>query len=162
MFDKLSQVIKIALCALYMEIVMSKSNRSIFRFVSKPKEQLKYAFLNALFISGFILLTNIIVMIKVRSMEDINSEFSSLVFSISDLLLQLGLISFLSSFIITFFSTIIITHRFFGPTISIDRYIDSLINKKFDASLSLRSTDEMHDIANKLVALGNELKKTQK
>lgn len=138
---------------------MSKNSRSVIGFVSKPKQQLKYAFLNSLFISGFILLTNVLVMIRVRSMGDTNSEFSTLVFDISDLLLQLGLISFLSAFIITFFSTIIITHRFFGPTISIDRYIDSLINKKFDASLNLRSTDEMHDIANKLIILGKELKK---
>lgn len=141
---------------------MGKNNRSIYGFLSKPKQQLKYAFLNSLFISGFILLTNVLATLKVRSMGDANNEFSSLVFDISDLLVHLGLISFLSAFIITFFSTIIITHRFFGPTISIDRYIDSLINKKFDASLNLRNTDEMHEIANKLLTLGSELKKEQK
>lgn len=138
---------------------MSKNNRTVWGFVSKPKSQLKYAFLNAFFISGFILLTNVLVVMKIRSLGDDNSEFSTLVFDISDLLIQLGIISFLSAFIITFFSTIVITHRFFGPTIAIDRYIDSLINKKFDASLHLRTTDEMHDTANKLVQLGKELSK---
>lgn len=138
---------------------MSKNNRTIWGFVSKPKSQLKYAFLNSFFISGFILLTNIIVVLKIRSMGDDNNEFSTLVFDISDLLIQLGVISFLSAFVLTFFSTIVITHRFFGPTIAIDRYIDSLINKKFDTSLHLRTTDEMHDTANKLLALGKELNK---
>lgn len=141
---------------------MSRNNRSFFGFISRPKAQFKYAILNSLFISGVILLTNIIVVIRLRALSDNSNEGSTIVFELTDLLIQLGSISFLSSFIITFFSTLVITHRFFGPTISIDRYIDSLINKKYDATLNLRTTDEMHDVAKKLIELGTELKTIQK
>ncbi|MCK6597065.1 MAG: hypothetical protein L6Q37_01770, partial [Bdellovibrionaceae bacterium] len=62
------------------------------------------------------------------------------------------------AFVVTFFSSLIITHRFVGPFVSINRYVDALINNKFDEPLNLRTSDEMHEISGKLKILGQKLK----
>jgi hypothetical protein len=45
-----------------------------------------------------------------------------------------------------------------GPFISINRYVEGLINDKFDEPLNLRTSDEMHEVAGKLKTLGEKLK----
>lgn len=140
---------------------MSAKNRKTFGFVSHPKIQFKYAILNSLFVSGVILLSNLLVVYRLRNYADNQSDVemdTALLYNITDFTMQMGFLTFLVSFFITFFSTIIITHRFVGPFISINRYVDSLINSKFDESLTLRTSDEMHEIAGKLITLGDRLK----
>ena len=140
---------------------MSAKNRKTFGFVSHPKIQFKYAILNSLFVSGVILLSNLLVVYRLRNYADNQSDVemdTALLYNITDFTMQMGFLTFLVSFFITFFSTIIITHRFVGPFISINRYVDSLINSKFDEGLNLRTSDEMHEIAGKLITLGDRLK----
>lgn len=138
-----------------------KSGRNYFGFVSNPKIQFKYAFLNSLFVSGVILLTNLIVVYRLRSFASQQSDTeidTTFLYNLTDFTIQLGLITFLVSFIVTFFSSLVITHRFVGPFISINRYVDGLINDKFDEPLNLRTSDEMHEVAGKLKTLGEKLK----
>jgi hypothetical protein len=140
---------------------LSAKNRKTFGFISHPKIQFKYAILNSLFVSGVILLSNLLVVYRLRSYADSQSDIemdTALLYNITDFTMQMGFLTFLISFFITFFSTIIITHRFVGPFISINRFVDSLITSKFDEQLVLRTTDEMHEIADKLKTLGERLK----
>lgn len=140
---------------------MSAINRKALGFISHPKIQLKYAILNSLFVSGVILLSNLLVVYRLRSYADNQSDIemdTALLYNITDFTMQMGFLTFLVSFFITFFSTIIITHRFVGPFVSINRFVDSLINAKYDENLTLRTSDEMHEIAGKLKTLGDRLK----
>ena len=140
---------------------MSANNRSSFGFVSNPRVQFKYALLNSLFVSGVIFLTNLIVVYRLRSFAGDQSDYevdSTLLNNMTDFTLQMGIISFLMAFIVTFFSSLIITHRFVGPFVAINRYVEALIKNKFDEPLNLRTSDEMHEIAGKLKTLGEKLK----
>lgn len=140
---------------------MSAKNRKTFGFLSHPKIQLKYAFLNSLFVSGVILLSNLLVVYRLRNYADSQNDLemdTALLYNITDFTMQMGFLTFLVSFFITFFSTVIITHRFVGPFISINRYVESLMNSKYDEKLNLRTSDEMHEIADKLISLGDRLK----
>lgn len=140
---------------------MSANNRSSFGFVSNPRVQFKYALLNSLFVSGVIFLTNLIVVYQLRSFAGDQSDYevdSTLLNNMTDFTLQMGIISFLMAFIVTFFSSLIITHRFVGPFVAINRYVEALIKNKFDEPLNLRTSDEMHEIAGKLKTLGEKLK----
>lgn len=138
-----------------------KNGRNYFGFVSNPRIQFKYAFLNSLFVSGVILLTNLIVVYRLRSFASNQGDIevdTTFLYNLTDFTIQLGLITFLVSFIVTFFSSLVITHRFVGPFISINRYVEALINDKYDEPLNLRTSDEMHEVAGKLKTLGEKLK----
>jgi len=140
---------------------LSAKNRKTFGFISHPRIQLKYAILNSLFVSGVILLSNLLVVYRLRNYADSQNDIemdTALLYNITDFTMQMGFLTFLISFIITFISTIVITHRFVGPFISINRYVDSIIANKFDEELSLRTSDEMHEIAGNLKTLGDRLK----
>ena len=144
---------------------MSAKNRKLFGFLSHPKIQLKYAILNSFFVAGVILLSNLLVVYRLRQHAEGQSDVemdTTLLFNITDFTMQMGFLTFMVSFFITFFSTIIITHRFVGPFIAINRYVDSLISSKFDDDLNLRTTDEMHEISAKLKTLGDRLKSEKK
>lgn len=138
-----------------------ENGRNFFGFVSNPKIQFKYAFLNSLFVSGVILLTNLIVVYRLRSFAGNQGDTeidTTFLYNMTDFTIQLGLVTFLISFIVTFFSSLVITHRFVGPFISINRYVEGLIHDKFDEPLNLRTSDEMHEVAGKLKTLGEKLK----
>lgn len=140
---------------------MSAKNRKTFGFISHPKIQFKYAILNSLFVSGVILLSNLLVVYRLRNYADSQNDIEMdtvLLYNITDFTMKMGFLTFLISFLITFVSTIVITHRFVGPFISISRYVDGLINSKYDEGLNLRTSDEMHEIAGKLKTLGDRLK----
>jgi len=140
---------------------LSAKNRKTFGFISHPRIQFKYAILNSLFVSGVILLSNLLVVYRLRSYADSQSDIdmdAALLYNVTDFTMQMGFLTFLVSFFITFVSTIVITHRFVGPFIAINRYVDSIISGKFDEGLNLRTSDEMHEIAGKLKTLGDRLK----
>lgn len=140
---------------------MSRDNRKSFGYISHPKIQFKYAFLNSLFVSGIILLANLIVVYQLRSYAQSQPESESdvaMLLNITDFTLKMGFMTFAVAFLITFFSTLIITHRFVGPFISINRYIESLLKDDFDAKLHLRDSDEVHEVAEKLKSLSVKLK----
>lgn len=142
-------------------MIMSADNRNYFGFISNPRIQFKYAILNSLFVSGIILLINLIIVYRLRSFASNQTDLdidSAFLYNMTDFTIQLGIITFLISFVVTFFTSLIITHRFVGPFISINRYVDALINNKFDEPLNLRTTDEMHEIVAKLKTLGDKLK----
>lgn len=107
------------------------------------------------------MLSNLLVVYRLRSYADNQNDIemdTALLYNITDFTMQMGFLTFLVSFFITFFSTIIITHRFVGPFVSINRFVDSLISQKYDETLNLRTSDEMHEIADKLNTLGERLK----
>lgn len=144
---------------------MSAKHRKTLGLISHPKIQLKYAILNSLFVSGVILLANLLVVYRLRGYADNQSDIemdTALLYNVTDFTMQMGFITFLVAFLITFFSTIVITHRFVGPFVSISRYVDSLVSSKYDEDLNLRTSDEMHEIAEKLKTLGTRLKSGNK
>jgi HAMP domain-containing protein len=53
---------------------------------------------------------------------------------------------------------LIYSHRIFGPTVPIRRHIDLLCQGNYDSQITLRKTDEFHDIADDLNRLTSVLK----
>ncbi|MCK6599699.1 MAG: hypothetical protein L6Q37_15140, partial [Bdellovibrionaceae bacterium] len=76
---------------------MSADKRSRFGFVTNPRIQFKYAFLNSLFVAGVILLTNLVVVYRLRSFTfQSEVEMDNLLLNnIIEFTVQLGIISFL-------------------------------------------------------------------
>lgn len=54
-----------------------------------------------------------------------------------------------------------VSHRTAGPVIAIRRYIRSLMQDDFNASLRLRETDDLQEIAHDLIQLGEMLQKRE-
>ena len=49
------------------------------------------------------------------------------------------------------------THRIYGPLISINRYLDSLLTGSTPEPLKLRPSDQLHDLATKLNQIGESI-----
>lgn len=139
---------------------MSIKNRKAFGFISNRQIQFKYAILNSLFVAGVILLANLVVVYRLRTYAEGQSDIemdTTLLYNITDFTMKMGFLTFAIAFVITFISTLVITHRFVGPFTAMNRYVDGLIDNKFDVPLNLRSSDEMHEVADKLKTLGQRL-----
>jgi len=65
-----------------------------------------------------------------------------------------------SIFVIILFSTVIkLTHRFYGPIISINRFTEELKRGNYSARIYLRKKDELQDLAKHLNELAEVLEK---
>lgn len=65
---------------------------------------------------------------------------------------------FLVFVIVMFFTVFKLTHRYYGPLVAINRYLDKLNAGEYNTSLALRRSDEFHDIAAKLNRLASRLR----
>lgn len=52
-----------------------------------------------------------------------------------------------------------LTHRYYGPLVSIERFIDDLKEGQYQSRVTIRSKDELQDLAHKLNDLAEVLEK---
>ena len=52
-----------------------------------------------------------------------------------------------------------LTHRYYGPIVAIERFVDALIRGNYDAKVVLRNKDELQELAAKLNELAVALRK---
>lgn len=62
---------------------------------------------------------------------------------------------FVGIFYIVFF----LTHRYYGPLVSIERFLDHMIAGKYESRVSIRSKDELQSLVAKLNQLAENLEK---
>ena len=80
---------------------------------------------------------------------------------ISDLALRGGLIGAAGLSIMAvlgFILSSVLSHRFLGPLVPIERFIRGLSEGNYDQVLTLRKTDELHGLANELNNLATKLR----
>lgn len=74
--------------------------------------------------------------------------------------LQIG-IALILFFLITLATSIVLTHRIYGPLISIRRHIGRLKNGGFDSRVHIRDKDDLHALADDLNQLAEALQARQ-
>lgn len=63
-------------------------------------------------------------------------------------------------FIMTTFGMVFhLTHRFYGPVVSIERFLDEITKGNYNARVKIRNNDELHSLVDKLNALAETLEK---
>ncbi len=138
---------------------MSKpsSTRRPLGFISHPQIQIKYALLNAGFITLLMASIYAIAIINIRFMIDPPPQDELVYYALLNsfnLMTWTAVLMCTVAFSFTFISTLYITHRFIGPTVTIRRFIDQLMKGENPEPLKLRRLDELGLIAEKL----NELR----
>ena len=58
-----------------------------------------------------------------------------------------------------FFIVFRLTHRYYGPLVSIERFVEEMIQGRYEARVSIRSKDELQDLVKKLNLLAEALDK---
>jgi hypothetical protein len=61
----------------------------------------------------------------------------------------------------TFYVAVHYTHKIYGPLVSINRFVDELVEGKTPSRLALRDGDELQDLASKLNILAEKYKNHQ-
>jgi signal transduction histidine kinase len=58
----------------------------------------------------------------------------------------------------TFYVAVHYTHKIYGPLVSINRFVDDMLEGRVPSRLALRDGDELQDLASKLNTLADKLK----
>ena len=70
------------------------------------------------------------------------------------------IVIFFVIFLVVMFSiAFYLTHRYYGPLVSIERFIDDLKEGQYKSRVTIRSKDELQDLAHKLNDLAEVLEK---
>ena len=68
------------------------------------------------------------------------------------------IITFFVVFIfVTFYMAFKLTHKYYGPLVSIERFIKELSNGNYSARVRIRKSDELHELVKKLNILADQL-----
>ena len=66
---------------------------------------------------------------------------------------------FLFFILVMFFTVFKLTHRYYGPLVSIGRFLDQMIKGDYKARVTIRKQDELQQVVEKLNELAKELEK---
>lgn len=70
------------------------------------------------------------------------------------------IVVFFTAFLIVMFGLAFhLTHRYYGPLVSIERFLDELIRGNYQSRVTIRNTDELQDLVRKLNELASNLEK---
>ncbi len=146
-----------------------QSRRSLHKLLIAPFKQVRFGLYILLITVSFLFLTGLIL---------INSFLEQYqhvlgIFNVVDPHLRWELIAddifytnltrlivCLGIFVLVIFSTVIrLTHRFYGPILSINRFAEDLKRGNYSARIKLRRRDELQDVAKKLNELAEILEK---
>ena len=145
-----------------------KKGRTLSHLLIEPFKQIRFGLymmgLCVLFVcvSGWIFMSTWSqqyqrVMLEFALDEDAKKAFLSDDIFISN---SIKLFCFFLLFIMVMFFTIFkLTHRYYGPLVSIGRFLDQMIKGNYSARVSIRKKDELQQIAQKLNELAGELEK---
>lgn len=119
------------------------------KYLLFPKIQLKYAFIysSIIFTAMSTMIAGQYYMLGQGEQYSLNQENLDM---IRMSLLRLNLVVLSMSCLICFVLSILITHRFLGPTVSISRALDLYKKDKTFKKISIRKTDEVQDLVDTL------------
>lgn len=123
-----------------------------------------YGFANLFFVLFIILIINVIYLFKfsevtnvcvgaggIIDLDTMTKNTTLLIYgSIAGVVIAGGL---------CFAFAVLLTHRFFGPMVSIHRYFDELMKGNLDAKIEIRKDDELHDLCDRLNDFTAEIRK---
>ena len=121
------------------------------KYLLFPKAQLKYAFIysSIVFVIIIILMAGQYYMLGQGEQFNLNQENLDL---IRTSLLRFNIVVLTMGCLICFMLSILVTHRFLGPTISIKRTLDAYKKDKTFKKITVRKTDEIKDLVESLNA----------
>jgi hypothetical protein len=90
--------------------------------------------------------------------SNMDLELHSTMVGLANEILKVTAGLFLAYTFLSFFLSLIMTHRIFGPLVPIKRFINELKSGNYDAQLILRKHDQMTDVAQELRDLAKVLK----
>lgn len=148
---------------------MIQHPRKVRNFLVRPQFQLKYMlyfWVSGLSIFGAYLA---IIFVKLDELKfniansaavdfELQNKMNATIFD----LIIFALVALLLFSVVTFFYSIIITHRVAGPMLAIKAYIDELAKGNYDYNRNLRQYDELHPIMDSVKSLAEQLKKSKK
>lgn len=148
---------------------MIQHPRKIRNFLIRPKFQLKYMFY--FWVSGLSIF-GVFLALTFSKLNDLKYAIGNspavdfgLQKQMNNTLLELiifALAAVLLFSVVTFFYSIIITHRVAGPMLAIKAFIDELIKGNYTYNRSLRQYDELHPIMDSVKELAEKLKNENK
>jgi len=140
-----------------------KNLRSIRGFLVRPKQQLR----GTLIIVGICIFFQLLMLIAFRSaLDSVITQFAQSnpemaaqmsASTVSVFRLMVMYVFFLA--FVTLLIGIVITHRTYGPLVPLMRHVENLTQRKFDARVHLRDTDELQELADALNLLAETLEK---
>ena len=148
---------------------ISKERRKISSLLIEPFKQVKFG-LVLLAVSTFFLIVLAYFILEafnaqyaqLMELYQVTDEGSRYALITNDLfkrhMIQLGLVYFV--YMLVFFSLVIkLTHRFYGPTLAISRFVSQMKQGNYAYRLSLRKTDELQSVAQELNSLAEDLER---
>ncbi|MGZ3653510.1 MAG: hypothetical protein ACXVB9_10955 [Bdellovibrionota bacterium] len=137
--------------------------RSIRGFLVRPKQQLRGTlvfvgmciFFQLLMLIGFRSALDTVITQFAQSNPDLAVQMSAA--TVSVFRLMVAYVFFLA--VVTLVIGIVITHRTYGPLVPILRHVNDLTQRKFNARVHLRTTDELQELASALNLLAETLEK---
>ena len=145
---------------------MAKNKRKIRNYLIRPISQLKISGSVAAVIIAIVVALNILNYLKYKDITRVMSNFYGLNEETREILLevrmQLLTRDIIASIAISFLIIlvwIIMTHRIYGASVAIKKFVGQMIEGKYESKIILRKKDEFKDIADLLNVLGGVLRK---
>ena len=149
--------------------MMIQHPRKVRNLLIRPKFQLKYMFyfwVSGISVLGvFLLLTyNKLTEVKAAVSSSTNVDFvlqAKVNSSIFEIIIY-ALITILVFTVITFFYSLIISHRIAGPMVAIKAFVDELVLGNYEYNRNLRKYDELHPLMESVKTLAERLRDKEK
>jgi hypothetical protein len=101
------------------------------------------------------------VFVAVKTYFELTGQDAALTvgkFSTPMMMIAVAVLAFIGA---TFYVAVHYTHKIYGPLVSINRFVDELVEGKTPSRLALRDGDELQDLASKLNILAEKYKNHQ-
>ena len=133
------------------------------KYFNNRQRQLLYGFANLFFVLFVILIINVIYLFKFSQVANVCVTSGGTIdldtmTSHTNLLIYGSIGGIIVAGALCFAFAILLTHRFFGPMVSINRHFDELMKGNFDARVEIRKDDELHELCDRLNAFTAELR----
>jgi sensor histidine kinase YesM len=140
-----------------------KENRSLRNLIVHP-QQLKLVLVTfAVSSLAFGLAVSAVISVMLTNLSTAASDFEidPMFYQTMSLVVQKSAISIvligLVCMAILIYGLVSLAHRIYGPIVPIRKFLEQLKDGKYDARISLRSSDEFHELANDLNELAKRL-----
>ena len=145
---------------------MAKSKRKIRNYLIRPISQLKISGSVAALIVTIVVALSLFNYFKYTNITRVLSNFYNLNEEMREILLGIRMQHLMTDIISTLAISLLIilvwikmTHRIYGASFAIKKFVCQMIEGKYESKIILRKKDEFKDIANVLNELGSVLQK---
>jgi len=145
---------------------MARNQRRMRNYLIRPISQLKISGSVAVLMVAIVVGLNVINYLKYSNITRVMSNFYGLNEETREILLGIRMqllvtdvISTIAISLVTILVWIKMTHRIYGASFAIKKFVRLMIEGKYESKLTLRKKDEFRDVADVLNELGSVLQK---